>query len=213
MTQKDYYNTLEITYTASGEDIRRAFRKLAIKYHPDKNDGDATAEEKFKEIQEAYFILSDYERRHTYHLKSRFPLINKRNAPKPATAHSIYYSCQKLNTQIAEMDIFRMNQEALFDQIMLLISNKNIEIIQTNNNDKLTQQIINELLKSSRPLAFSFVEQINNRLAILAGSNNVVISHIYIHTKNKRQIDFWEKYNGIIILIVTLLLCWLIWVL
>ncbi len=63
---KDYYATLGIRKTASAEEIRKAFRKLARKYHPDVNPGDKKAEEKFKEISEANDILSDEKKRRIY---------------------------------------------------------------------------------------------------------------------------------------------------
>jgi len=63
---KDYYKILGISKTASQKEIKRAFRKLAVKYHPDKNPDDPKAEEKFKEINEAYMVLSDEEKRKYY---------------------------------------------------------------------------------------------------------------------------------------------------
>ena len=57
MANKDYYELLGIQKGASDDEIKRAFRKLAVKYHPDKNQGNNEAEEKFKEINEAYQIL------------------------------------------------------------------------------------------------------------------------------------------------------------
>jgi len=63
---KDYYDTLGVAKDASQEEIRRAFRKLAAKHHPDRNPGDAGAEERFKEINEAYTALSDPEKRTIY---------------------------------------------------------------------------------------------------------------------------------------------------
>lgn len=59
MEQRDYYELLEVSRTASDAEIKKAYRKLAMKYHPDRNSGDSAAEEKFKEIQNAYSILSD----------------------------------------------------------------------------------------------------------------------------------------------------------
>lgn len=63
---KDYYKVLDVAKDASQEDVRRAFRKLAAKHHPDRNPGDAGAEERFKEINEAYTVLSDPEKRKLY---------------------------------------------------------------------------------------------------------------------------------------------------
>jgi curved DNA-binding protein len=66
MDYKDYYKTLGVERKASADDIRKAYRKLAMQYHPDKNPGDKKAEEKFKEINEAYQVLSDEQKRARY---------------------------------------------------------------------------------------------------------------------------------------------------
>jgi curved DNA-binding protein len=63
---KDYYGTLGVKKDASAEEIKKAYRKLALKYHPDKNPDDKKAEEKFKELTEAYAVLSDTEKRKQY---------------------------------------------------------------------------------------------------------------------------------------------------
>src|ERR1044071_6129942 len=65
-TKKDYYELLGVKKSASAEDIRKAYRKLARKYHPDINPGDKSAEEKFKEISVAYEVLSDADKRKLY---------------------------------------------------------------------------------------------------------------------------------------------------
>lgn len=66
MDFKDYYKILGVEKGASEADIKKAYRKLAVKYHPDKNQGDKAAEEKFKEISEAYEVLGDPEKRKKY---------------------------------------------------------------------------------------------------------------------------------------------------
>ena len=64
--KRDYYEVLGLQKGASDEEIKRAFRKMAMKYHPDKNPGDKAAEEKFKEINEAYSVLSDPDKKNKY---------------------------------------------------------------------------------------------------------------------------------------------------
>ncbi|NDY42452.1 J domain-containing protein [Dissulfurirhabdus thermomarina] len=66
MAQKDYYQILGVSRTAGPEEIKKAYRRLALKYHPDRNKGDKAAEERFKEVNEAYAVLSDPERRRQY---------------------------------------------------------------------------------------------------------------------------------------------------
>src|SRR5689334_9888002 len=62
----DYYETLSVPRNASAEDIRKSYRKLARKYHPDLNPGDKSSEDRFKNVQEAYDVLSDPKKRQMY---------------------------------------------------------------------------------------------------------------------------------------------------
>ena len=64
--KRDYYEILGLSKGASEDEIKKAFRKKAMEYHPDKNPGDKAAEEKFKEVNEAYSILSDAEKKEKY---------------------------------------------------------------------------------------------------------------------------------------------------
>jgi len=66
MTEFDYYEILEVTKDCSGAELKKAYRKLAMKFHPDRNPDDKEAEDKFKQINEAYEVLSDEEKRSTY---------------------------------------------------------------------------------------------------------------------------------------------------
>jgi molecular chaperone DnaJ len=75
-----FYDTLGVKKGASGDEIKKAYRKLAAQYHPDKNPGDSSAEEKFKEVQNAYDVLSDEEKRKQY---DRFGSTNGRPGPDP----------------------------------------------------------------------------------------------------------------------------------
>src|ERR1044071_5761390 len=64
--KRDYYEVLGVGRNATEEDVKRAYRKLAVKFHPDKNPDDAQAEEKFKELGEAYDVLMDADKRAAY---------------------------------------------------------------------------------------------------------------------------------------------------
>jgi molecular chaperone DnaJ len=66
MAKRDYYEVLGVSKSASADEIKKAYRKVAMQYHPDRNPGDKSAEEKFKEAAEAYEILSDQEKRAQY---------------------------------------------------------------------------------------------------------------------------------------------------
>src|SRR5688500_5942182 len=66
MSKRDYYETLGVARNASDEDLKKAYRRCAMKFHPDRNPGDHTAEAAFKECKEAYEVLSDASRRRMY---------------------------------------------------------------------------------------------------------------------------------------------------
>jgi curved DNA-binding protein len=82
MDYKDYYQVLGVSRSASAEEIRSAYRKLAMKYHPDRNPDDKQAEERFKEANEAYQVLSDTQKRARYdQLGSAYSSWQRRGAP------------------------------------------------------------------------------------------------------------------------------------
>src|SRR5687767_15899535 len=66
MSKRDYYEILSVTRSSSADEIKKAYRKVAMQYHPDRNPGDKAAEEKFKEAAEAYEVLSDPDKRAQY---------------------------------------------------------------------------------------------------------------------------------------------------
>ena len=66
MAKRDYYEVLGVSKGAAQDEIKKAYRKMAIQYHPDKNPDDPSAEDKFKEAAEAYEVLSDQQKRQRY---------------------------------------------------------------------------------------------------------------------------------------------------
>ena len=105
---KDYYQTLGVPDSASQEEIKKAFRKLAFKHHPDTNPGnEKQAEEKFKEINEAYGVLGDKDKRQQYDFVRRSPFAG------------IGYDTQHKGFQYSQQDIFRstFSNQAMFDEL------------------------------------------------------------------------------------------------
>jgi len=87
MAKRDYYKVLDVARNASEADMKKAYRRLAMKYHPDRNPGDHEAEEKFKEAKEAYEVLSDAQKRAVYDQYGHAGVESSRNAAAGAGGH------------------------------------------------------------------------------------------------------------------------------
>jgi len=87
---KNYYEVLGVSREAAAEEIKKAYRQLALKFHPDRNPGDRRAEERFKEISEAYGVLIDPDKRRQYDLLSRTPFESGRRPDFSYTQEEIF---------------------------------------------------------------------------------------------------------------------------
>ena len=97
---KDYYDILGVSEEASAKEIKRAYRKLARKYHPDRNPDDEAAEERFKEVQEAYSVLSDEEKRSQYDAMRNNPFAGAAGGFGEGNGRSSYRSAEGGGTRV-----------------------------------------------------------------------------------------------------------------
>jgi molecular chaperone DnaJ len=205
---KDYYQILGIPPSSTIEEIKSTFRKLAFKYHPDKNPGNTLAEAHFKEILEAYAILSDAESRAVYDeerwLSGAGSKARYREAITPKWLLNV---CRELNTSLAEMDTHRMNQAALRAYILLILSDAHLGLLQTHNETATNESIIRELLDATTLLEMRYTDDIAARLEVLAGDNGPIQMAISAHFKRKDEKSKQEQLLPWVILAVTLALC------
>lgn len=212
MAIKDYYKILDVEHDAGLQDIKKAFRQLAMKYHPDKNGGNQFAAAHFREIQEAYHVLSDYGRRIAYNQQRWYSQSTRiKSSPEPTTPQHILARCRQLSLYVYKMNAYSLNQQSLYEYIVHLLSETTIELLLSWNDPSINKQIITEVLQASDPLSFKYMEKIALPLVRLAGTDNNIIENIYSYVRERKLISYWKRYQILFIFLLTLIICWIIY--
>jgi molecular chaperone DnaJ len=212
MQLKDYYKILEVTPVASQPDIKKSFRRLALKYHPDRNAGDHLAEALFREVQEAYEVLSDPKRREEYHYKRWYNRsMGKAFAEQALTPEAILAECQQLQRYVVSMNIFQVDYDALSFHIRQLLNETNTGILQQFNNSSTNRSVIRSLLKAAHPLPLAYLEPIAALMTKLAGQDESLLREINEAIRERRRRDYWDKYKWVVAVVVTALICWIMY--
>jgi molecular chaperone DnaJ len=205
MSSKDYYIILGVKPTASADEIKRSYRRLALKYHPDKNSGDIIAEATFREIVEAYKVLSDAKKREDYHYKKFYTYNYQYKEAERATPQSILKDSVKLQELVERADPFRVNQDALLLQVQEVLNENNLAILEEEKQLSANTQIIHALLIACKPMHFSFYLKVHDKLMQLADdSSKQVLINFY---KSKQKEDQWSRYKVIGAIALALLMC------
>ena len=210
MSSKDYYQLLGVKSNASTEEIKKSYRRLALKYHPDKNPGDLLAEAVFKEIAEAYDVLSDAKKREDYHYKRFYTYNYKHAAAQTATPQSILNDAIKLQKLIEKADPFRINRDALLFQLQQILSTDNLSLLLEKKQAGINKAIVETILIVCKPLQYTYSEIIAEQLCILAVGNDNLEKKISEFLNNQRKKDTWRRYKVVAALLVAIILCLII---
>jgi len=211
---KDYYRILGVQPTATADEIKKAYRQLALKYHPDRNQGDKLSETLFKQITEAYETLSDSDARKSYDYESwraktsdNDKQQSSRTTSDKVTPLTFLNIFKEIEKKLIGVDASRINQRNLFDSIHDLLTDKNVEFLIQSNDTSTNIKIIDTVLACCKPLGFAkhpvqgffYVDKIHHKLAKLAGSDNETIKRIYKVNKEQKYLSLWDKYKGVAI--------------
>lgn len=210
MQLKDYYKTLEVEPVATQQEIKKSFRRLALKFHPDKNAGNPIAEAQFREIQEAYEILSDPEQRKEYNYKRwHFRSIGQAYTESPLTPAAILEECRALKLYIDSMSIFRVDYDLVSQHIRQLVNSSTIGILQQFNDAAINREIVQTLIQASRPLPLRYFLPISQFLLQLGIADPAIADMVQSRIREKRIDEKWDIYKWVVMLIITTLLIWL----
>ncbi len=208
MYLKDHYKTLGVGADAATVAIKKAYRALAVRYHPDKNPGDVFCEARFREVAEAYYVLSDKDRRAAYDnerwLSGMGHGVKGQEAVTPAW---LYRVCTELNVSLALMDTHRMSQSTLQAYIMLILSDAHIGVLHREGNVAERKAIIDELIKATARLELRYLDMVINGMMAIAAGDTGMNSTVQQYATRRAADDRRQRMFPYVVIAVTLALC------
>jgi curved DNA-binding protein CbpA len=204
MAIKDYYKILNVTPDAPAATIRQSYRKLAMKYHPDKNPDDELSAAVFGEIAEAYSVLGNSSARKNYNEQRHVTAASEYKKPAD-TIESLTHKANNLKQKILQSDPFRMNRDALFFSIKQLFPEDISMLLKTN---ETQQKSFLELVVTCSSMLTS--AQLKNLITTM---QPLFIKHAWLQQQLQALVhhqikkERWEKYKVILAIIVAILLC------
>lgn len=208
MPLKDYYKLLELPPNAAIPEIKKAYRQLAFKYHPDKNPDNQFAAAHFKELHEAYSILSHPHKRRAYDqerwLAGMGSSIRRQQTVTPLT---ILDEVTNFGHHMQKIDTYRMSHQALQDYIFLLLSDSNMAILQKAADIDTNRQIIQTILHAISKLKYQYRVPVAAQLQLLAQQDafslDMIQQDLFVHKKLHQR----EKYMPLLVIFIVLCLC------
>ncbi|HMT73262.1 MAG TPA: DnaJ domain-containing protein [Chitinophagaceae bacterium] len=209
---KDYYKILAVEPSATIPEIKKAYRKLAHQYHPDKSNNDPYAIAQFAEIKEAYEVLTDPAKKE-YYLQQRWyaQSIGKRKTESVVTPVTILQQAIALERHTATIDVFRMDKNGLRDYILDMLNSETIQKLQSFDEPFTIRQIIDTILRSLKPLTKEHTITILESLRKLSPNDKQACELINQFEEKQQQRHKSEKLTIPAVILITLLICLIMW--
>jgi len=213
MIPKDYYKILDVKPTAEASAIKRNYRKLAMRYHPDKNPGDALAAEVFSDIAEAYGVLSNAEQRRAYNEKKFNIFSTGRYSAPVITQTSITANLNKLQQTIDTLDPYRLNRDALYVSICRIASEEVTDFLKEEQDGTFNRFFIERTLQCGKLLTLQYIDKLSPALFDIAGTDEAARSSIEAFIQTARRSNTWNRYKAVVVVVIALVLCLLVFLL
>ncbi|HSC52760.1 MAG TPA: DnaJ domain-containing protein [Phnomibacter sp.] len=213
MRVKDYYKILELAPGATETDIKRSFRKLALRFHPDTNSGNKYSEAWFRELQEAYAVLTDPIKKDAY-LQERWlsqTLGHAMHKPTPLTPDTVVQEAKQVANMVNDLDHFRMDHQALAGMLLGVITDDKIDMLHSFNQPSTNRQIATGLLQASAPLQFKWLPPVFTQLKKLCRDDAATLARLQQNMQQRRRAYWWERNQWWVMLASTVALCLLIY--
>lgn len=207
MPVKDYYKLLKIAHSADLNTIKKAYRQLAMQYHPDKHGNNQSTHFYFQEIQEAYEVLSNPEKRENYHYQIWLEKAQGHELDTALSADQIIQLFIHTERTIHETDSFRRNNEQMTEILVSLYSNTRLELIAETNDKSLETTTLQMAIQSSSSLSsdaqFKLIHQLNPILKKHPQMHETWMEQVNTSMRKEKI----EKFKVPIVILTTILLC------
>ena len=211
MDLTDYYNILELPPSATTEEIKKAYRRLALTYHPDKKENDPYAAAQFAMIKEAYEVLTDPARKNQY-LQDRWyakstgkvkarPVLNPVNFLKETL---------ELERSVARMDSHRIDHEGFLTKLVDMFSSEVIEMLNRFDDRSTNSEIVRLAINTARWLKHSQQKIFYSRLEKITVENDLSIQ-LKKSLRDSQQQERWDRIKVWLLLLIVTAICMFIY--
>ena len=208
MTIKDYYTILEVSRSATPLVIKKAYRRLALKYHPDRNGGSSLYEQKFKDVNEAYRVLSNETKRNDYnYAKWGRHHTDQKKAYTPMSVPLLLAIASKLKHKVANSDPHRLNDKLLSREVSELLSRSNVMMLIEKGQDKERFEIITNVIFVCHYVPYLQAQSFISSLVHLAHTNNDILLLIKKFDNELKYRSLWNRYKILIVMFMVAVLC------
>ncbi len=209
---KDYYEILGLNISASQPEIKKAYRQLALQFHPDKNPGDPLSHIRFSEIKEAYEILTDPAKKEYYLEQRWFRQASGQKKSSPIKEPSdLLKLVLKADRHISLLDVHRMNKEGLYHYVMSeLIPDENINKLNEFDDPEINLEITRILLKNLFIIPAKNHNEFENQLLKIKLSDDGKLHLEKTISTSRRKLSI-ESYKTVLIVLIVLMILILIY--
>ncbi|HEX5150253.1 MAG TPA: DnaJ domain-containing protein [Parafilimonas sp.] len=201
---KDYYRILNIQSSASPAEIKNAYRKLAMAYHPDRNPNDTLAAAVFTDVAEAYKILSDEETRKQYNYE-RYLTAEQEYRRPVETIDTLIQRMAKINKQVKNTDPFRLNKDALLYSVKQLLPDDTGLLMQTN--ETSFRQFVEMICNAAEHLSSHQTNQLITLLQPLYTKHAWLQQRLTASLLQQRKDERWQKNKIVLAIVLAIALC------
>lgn len=208
MEVKDYYSILELPPSATGEEVKKAFRRLAQVYHPDKQGNDRYAAAKFAEIKEAYETLSNPTRKDNY-LQQRWyeQSMGRKPVDEVINPVTVLKKMLELDRYVAQLDANRAHHQGVYDRICQVISDEHIFTVNSFQEHHINEEIVKTTLKAARGLPTRLLIPLAGRLEKIETLDKTIPLKIAQYLRQQHRAESWERAKVWVILCIVVMIC------